>query len=91
MVASGTTTAQHLHGWIPGDPSQTEAEAEAIIRAYEDIGMRVSYCYALREQNHLVYEANERFLDSVSDEVRPLLAKYFRRLSDARGGDDRAV
>ena len=77
MVASGTTTAQHLHGWIPGDPRQTEAEAESIIRAYEDIGMRVSYCYALREQNHLVYEANEQFLARVPADVRPLLAKYF--------------
>ena len=28
MVASGTTTAQHLHGWLPGDPRQTEEEAE---------------------------------------------------------------
>ena len=77
MVASGTTTVQHLHGWIPGDPRQTEAEAESIIRAYEDIGMRVSYCYALREQNHLVYEANEQFLQRVPDDVRPLLSKYF--------------
>jgi cytosine/adenosine deaminase-related metal-dependent hydrolase len=77
MLASGTTTVQHLHGWIPGDPRQTEEEAAAIIQAYEDIGMRVSYCYALREQNHLVYEANEQFLKCVPDDVRPLLAKYF--------------
>src|SRR6266700_509112 len=77
MLASGTTTAQHLHGWLPGDPRQTEEEAESIIRAYEDVGMRVSYCYALREQNHLVYEANEQFLNRVGDDVRPLLAEYF--------------
>jgi 5-methylthioadenosine/S-adenosylhomocysteine deaminase len=77
MVASGTTTAQHLHGWLPGDARQTEEEAESIIRAYEDIGMRVSYCYALREQNHLVYEANEQFLKRVPGDVRPLLAEYF--------------
>ncbi len=77
MLASGTTTAQHLHGWTPGDVSQTEAEAESIIKAYEDIGMRVSYCYALREQNHLVYEANDEFLKRVPADVRPLLAKYF--------------
>jgi len=77
MVASGTTTVQHLHGWLPGDPRQTEAEAESIIRAYDDIGMRVSYCYALREQNHLVYEANEQFLNRVPEDVRPLLARYF--------------
>jgi len=77
MLASGTTTVQHLHGWLPGDPRQTEEEAESIIRAYEDIGMRVSYCYALREQNHLVYEDNEQFLRRVPEDVRPLLAKYF--------------
>ena len=77
MLASGTTTAQHLHGWLPGDPRQTEQEAEAIIRAYEDIGMRVSYCYALREQNHLVYEANERFIGRVPADLRPALARYF--------------
>ena len=52
MVASGTTTAQHLHGWIPGDPRQTEAEAESIIQAYEDdLTCKVCpYCYALRRQ-----------------------------------------
>ena len=77
MLASGTTTAQHLHGWVPGDPRQTEEEAEAIIRAYEAVGMRVSYCYALREQNHLVYEANDAFLRRVPADVRPSLAKYF--------------
>jgi cytosine/adenosine deaminase-related metal-dependent hydrolase len=76
MIASGTTTVQHLHGWLPGDPRQTEEEAEAIIRAYEDIGMRVSYCYALREQNHLVYEDNAQFLGRVPEDVRPLLARY---------------
>jgi 5-methylthioadenosine/S-adenosylhomocysteine deaminase len=77
MLASGTTTAQHLHGWLPGGPRQTEQDSEAIIRAYEDIGMRVSYCYALREQNHLVYEANERFVERVPADLRPMLTQYF--------------
>ena len=77
MLASGTTTAQHLHGWLPGGPREIEKEAEAIIRAYEDIGMRVSYCYALREQNHLVYEANEQFVERVPADLRPMLAQYF--------------
>jgi 5-methylthioadenosine/S-adenosylhomocysteine deaminase len=77
MLASGTTTAQHLHGWLPGGPRQIEQDSEAIIRAYEDIGMRVSYCYALREQNHLVYEANEQFVERVPAELRPALTQYF--------------
>ncbi len=33
--------------------------------------MRVSYCYALREQNHLVYEANDAFLRRVPADVAP--------------------
>ncbi len=77
MIASGITTAQHIHGWIAGDLPQIEAQAEDIIRAYEDIGMRVSYCFALRDRNHLVYEANEQFLARVPAEIRPALAKYF--------------
>jgi cytosine/adenosine deaminase-related metal-dependent hydrolase len=79
MLASGTTTAQHLHGWLPGGSRQIEQEAEAIIRAYEDIGIRVSYCFALRDQNHFVYEANDKLLERVPADVRPLLAKHFAR------------
>ena len=57
--------------------ARPKQQAEAIIRAYEDIGMRVSYCYALREQNHLVYEANEQFVERVPADLRPMLARYF--------------
>ena len=79
MIASGITTVQHIHGWMPGKLAQVEERSEAVIRAYEDIGMRVSYCFALRDQNHLVYEANEQFLNRVPAEVRPMLAKHFDR------------
>src|SRR5437899_1126126 len=40
MIASGITTVQHIHGWMPGTLSEVEAKAEQVIRAYEDIGMR---------------------------------------------------
>src|SRR5216684_2279876 len=76
MIASGITTVQHIHGWMPGKLPQVEERSESVIRAYEDIGMRVSYCFALRDQNHLVYEANADFLQRVPDDVRPLLAKH---------------
>jgi len=79
MIASGITTVQHIHGWMPGVLSEVEAKSEDVIRAYEDIGMRVSYCFALRDQNHLVYEANQDFVNRVPDEVKPLLAKHFER------------
>ena len=39
MIASGITTVQHLHGWLPGDLAAVEAGAGEVIRAYQDIGM----------------------------------------------------
>jgi len=62
MIASGITTVQHLHGWVPGGLAAVEAGADEVIRAYEDIGMRVSYSFALRDQNRLVYQNDEERL-----------------------------
>ena len=77
MIASGITTVQHIHGWMPGKLAQVEERSEAVIRAYEDIGMRVSYCFALRDQNHLVYEANEQFLEPCPRRSAPDARKAF--------------
>ncbi|MGH8065554.1 MAG: amidohydrolase family protein [Candidatus Entotheonellia bacterium] len=70
MLESGITTVQHLHGWRVGPIARVYAIAEQILKAYQDIGMRVSYSYALRDQNRLVYEADEAF----SKRVPPSLA-----------------
>jgi hypothetical protein len=70
MIVSGITTVQHLHGWLPGDLTAIEAGAGEVIRAYEDIGMRVSYSFALRDQA----PAN---LHWCSDAALELLANYW--------------
>ena len=57
-INSGITTVQHIQGWMPGVLSDVEKRATETIRAYEDVGMRVSYCYAVRDQNRLVYQAD---------------------------------
>lgn len=62
MLESGITTVQHLHGWRIGPAARVIAVAEQILKAYQDIGMRVSYSFALRDQNRLVYEADEDFV-----------------------------
>jgi cytosine/adenosine deaminase-related metal-dependent hydrolase len=79
MIASGITTVQHIHGWAPGDLPQVEQQSESVIRAYQDVGMRVSYCFGLRDQNRLVYEADDSFLKQLPADLRPLLAKHFSR------------
>jgi 5-methylthioadenosine/S-adenosylhomocysteine deaminase len=61
MIASGVTTVQHLHIARAG-LSEVDAQATAILRAYADIGMRVSYSFGFRDQNRLVYEDDDVFL-----------------------------
>src|SRR5262249_26550798 len=74
---SGVTTVQHLHGWRVAPAARVRAIAERILQAYEDIGMRVSYSYALRDQNRLVYEADEDFLRRLPAELAADVAAWF--------------
>ena len=61
MLESGITTVQHLHGVRLGPAARVIAAAERVLKAYDDIGMRVSYSYALRDQNRLAYENDDAF------------------------------
>jgi 5-methylthioadenosine/S-adenosylhomocysteine deaminase len=79
MIASGITTVQHLHGWLPSDLTAVEAGAGEVIRAYEDIGLRVSYSFAVRDQNRLVYQDDKEFTASLPAELQPALQRHFAR------------
>src|SRR5258708_21848084 len=74
MIGSGVTTVQHIHGWVPGKLAQVEKGCDEAIRAYEDIGMRVSYSFAVRDQNRLVYQNRSEFRATLPPEPRrPML------------------
>ncbi len=79
MIASGITTVQHIHGWLPGKLAEVEGRSGDVIRAYEDVGMRVSYCFALRDQNRLVYQADEEFVASLPAELQGPMKRWFER------------
>ena len=79
MIGSGITTVQHIHGWLPGDLPAVRGLAEDVIRAYEDIGMKVSYCYAVRDQNRLVYQADAEFTASLPRELQDPMKRWFER------------
>jgi 5-methylthioadenosine/S-adenosylhomocysteine deaminase len=89
MIGSGITTVQHIHGWMPGSLNEVQAKSEEVIRAYEDIGMRVSYCYAVRDQNRLVYQADDELVASLPKELQDPMKRWFERfkvsLDDAMG------
>ena len=79
MISSGVTTVQHIHGWIPGKLDQVIGGANEVIRAYEDIGMRVSYSFALRDQNRLVYMDDQEFVKLLPEDLQPQMTRHFDR------------
>ena len=79
MIGSGITTVQHIHGWMPGTLPEVEAKSGEVIRAYEDVGMRLSYCYAVRDQNRLVYQADQEFVASLPEELQAPMQRWFAR------------
>ena len=80
MIASGITTVQHIHGWVPGNLAAVEQGSNDVIRAYGDVGMRVSYSFAVRDQNRLVYQADSDFVASLPADLRPTMQSWFDRL-----------
>lgn len=76
MIGSGVTTVQHLHSRAPGDTDAVVARAETILRAYAEIGMRVSYSFAMRDQNRMIYAADEEFLALLPGHLRAGAADY---------------
>jgi 5-methylthioadenosine/S-adenosylhomocysteine deaminase len=79
MIGSGITTVQHIHGWMPGTLPEVQERSNQVIKAYEDIGMRVSYCYAVRDQNRLVYQADEEFTQNLPRELQDPMRSWFGR------------
>lgn len=78
MVASGITTVQHIHGWMTGSSETVYAASSAILTAYRTIGMRASYCYAVREQNRLVYEDDKSFSRSLPTPLGDRLTEHLQ-------------
>jgi cytosine/adenosine deaminase-related metal-dependent hydrolase len=87
MIASGVTTVQHLHGRIFGPLDALLEGARATIRAYRDVGMRVSYSYGIRDQNRLVYEDDDTFCERLpkplGERLRATLRAQAVPVSDA--------
>lgn len=86
MLASGVTTVQHLHGRGAENVDAAVDLSEAVIRAYRDVGMRVSYSYGLRDQNRLTHEDDAAFLRRLPRELSIDAAEMLRETSlDAEG------
>jgi len=78
MIESGITAVQHVQGRVNGPVKRVETAANEVIRAYEDVGMRVSYSYGMREQNRMVYEADEEFVRRLPSDLAAEVADVLR-------------
>ncbi|MGE0718175.1 MAG: amidohydrolase family protein [Alphaproteobacteria bacterium] len=79
MIRSGITTVQHLHGRAPAPLARIRGVADAVIRGYEAVGMRVSYSFGIRDQNRLVYAADGDFVASLPANIAPDVAAFMAR------------
>ena len=70
MVESGITTVQHNHmtARLPPEMGLFDASSQ-VLDAYEASGMRVAFSIFTRDQNHLVYEDDERFLSTLPSQL----------------------
>jgi cytosine/adenosine deaminase-related metal-dependent hydrolase len=78
MIASGVTTVQHIQGWIGGGYDAIRTGATKVLDAYRSIGMRASYCYAVREQNRIAYEADAAFCARLPQDLGEGLAAILK-------------
>lgn len=86
LIASGVTAVQHLGGMKPAPVSGWPDNASAVINAYRDIGMRVSFAFCNRDQHRLVYADDDVFIAGLpadlQDETRGWLSRTHFHLED---------
>ena len=76
MLKSGVTTVQHIQGAMRGPAAHMHGVAQEILRAYRDIGMRVSFCFNARNQNRLAYEPDAQFVARLPEDLKPFATEY---------------
>ena len=80
MISSGVTTVQHLKGVEYGDKAASLHGNMECIRAYEEIGMRVSYGVGTRDQNRISHQMDDAdFISSLPANLRPCVVRHVAR------------
>lgn len=72
QLKAGVTTTMHNH--ILKDPSDYQREFEQALQAYKDVGIRVQFNPAVRDQNPFVYGDNAAFLEQLPEPLRQALS-----------------
>jgi len=79
LVASGVTAVQHLGRMMPAPVTGWRDAANAVIDAYRDLGMRVSFAMCNRDQHRLVYENDDVFVASLPADMQDETTAFLKR------------
>ena len=80
MLRTGVTTVQHIIGLARGGDLDTLVQRlEPTLRAYDDVGMRVSLALPVRDQNFFTYEPEAELLGRLP---APLAARVRQLIDD---------
>lgn len=74
-LESGVTTVHHLTSRL-GPATDWPAAADKVLRAYQDIGLRVTFSMMVRDQNRLVYGPDDAFVASLPAEIASDIAEW---------------
>lgn len=70
MLESGTTTVHHIASGLSGTPDDWHSTTDAVLGAYQEIGMRVGYSFMMRDRNILTYAPDAEVLAKLPSEIR---------------------
>ncbi|MBO0664286.1 amidohydrolase family protein [Jiella sp. MQZ9-1] len=74
MLESGVTTVHHIASALIGGPDDWDGQADAVIAAYGEAGMRAGWSVMLRDQNILAYDGDDALLAAMPEAARSWFA-----------------
>lgn len=83
MIESGTTTVMYNHPQTPA--VGLEDDVSAVLRAFNEAGMRTAFSVYFRDQNRVVYADDEQFIRGLPTDLADAIRRYLAagRISEA--------
>lgn len=69
MLESGTTCVHHIFSNLPPDRETWDATADAVLDAYDEIGMRAAFSWMIRDRNVLAYDPDAEVLSRMAPDL----------------------
>ncbi|MDF2235138.1 amidohydrolase family protein [Albimonas sp. CAU 1670] len=70
MLESGTTCVHHIFSNLPPDREIWDETADAVLDAYDEIGMRAAFSWMIRDRNVLAYDPDDEVVGRLPSDLR---------------------